>query len=284
MDEALFRLHDIEVAVISLVNKGANKKRIIFKSQDLPDEPTLNRNIEIRKTVEDERMVYGIVYAPDEIDTDGHTASAEEIKKASENFMKAGRTTSIDKQHNYATDEGFVSENWITKEGDRQFPDDPVGSWAVGIKVEKDETWDAVKSGEITGISLAGMAVMEDLTKIENPILKWLKSKFESENSKEVQGMDKVELIKAISEDEEVQTAVAELVKTAVEEAVKPLSEKIGSLETANADLKSDMEKSNTELKAEVEKISKETPGPVSKEDQDEVDDEKVDEASFIFA
>ena len=101
--------------------KGIEKK-IIFKSQDLPEEPTLNRNIEIRKTVEYERMVYGIVYAPDEVDTDGHTASAEEIKKASENFMKAGRTTSIDKQHNYATDEGFVSENWITKEEMFCFP------------------------------------------------------------------------------------------------------------------------------------------------------------------
>lgn len=90
MDEALFRLHDIEVAVISLINKGANKKKIIYKSQDHSQEPTLNRDIEIRKTVDDERMVYGIVYAPDEVDTDGHTASAEEIKKSSENFMKAG--------------------------------------------------------------------------------------------------------------------------------------------------------------------------------------------------
>jgi hypothetical protein len=39
------------------------------------------------------------------------------------------------------------------------------GSWAVGIKVEKEETWQLIKNGEITGLSMAGMAVVEEVTK-----------------------------------------------------------------------------------------------------------------------
>jgi hypothetical protein len=118
--------------------------------------------VHFAKIDDEQHMVYGIVYSADEVDTDGHTATAAEIKKASENYMKSGRTTAVDKQHNYKTNEGFVAENWITKKGDTLFPADPVGSWAVGIRVEKEETWQEVKSGNITGISLAGMAELKE--------------------------------------------------------------------------------------------------------------------------
>jgi hypothetical protein len=142
----MYRLTNIDVSVLSLVTKGVNKKKIIFKSPAPPLQPTLTKLIPIAKIDDEQHMVYGIVYSPDEVDTDGHTATAAEIKKASENFMKSGRTKAVDKQHNYKTNEGFVAENWITKKGDPLFPDDPVGSWAVRIKVEKQETWSSVST------------------------------------------------------------------------------------------------------------------------------------------
>ena len=158
------RLKNINVSIISLVDKGANLKQILFKSKDSPEIPTYSTQIKILKTDPAKRMVYGIVYSPEETDSQGDIASAEEIEKASQVFMKNGRTNQVDKQHDGNPDEGFIAENWITREGDALFKDSaPEGSWAVGIKVEDNDTWSEVEKGEITGLSLAGSAQTKDL-------------------------------------------------------------------------------------------------------------------------
>jgi hypothetical protein len=157
----LRKLKTIDVNFISLVDKGANRKKLIFKS--LPDTtPLFEKTVQIKKYDEDQRIVFCIVYSPDEVDTQGDIATAEVIKEAAYNFMRCARTNNVDKQHDFIPDEGFVAESWIVKENDSIFPDEPAGSWAVGIKVENDETWQSVKNGEITGLSLAGLAVIED--------------------------------------------------------------------------------------------------------------------------
>ena len=43
----------------------------------------------------------------------------------------------------------FVAESWITKGSDPLFPDEPEGSWAVGIRVEDESLWASVKKGEL---------------------------------------------------------------------------------------------------------------------------------------
>lgn len=156
-------LKEIDVEFLSLVKKGANKKTIIVKSDDLSDTPQIEKYVEIKKTDASKKMVYAIVYSPNEVDTHGDTATAETIEKASQNFMKKGITTHIDKQHNYKPEEGFVVENWIVKENDPVFPDEKAGSWAVGIKVEKEETWKEIENGDLTGISLAGDAWVKEI-------------------------------------------------------------------------------------------------------------------------
>ncbi len=154
------KLKKIDVNFISLVDKGANRKKLIFKS--IPEiVKSLTKTLLIRKIDDEQRMVFCIVYSPDEIDAQGDFASAEVIKEAAYNFMRCARTNNVDKQHDFIPDEGFVAESWIVKENDPVFPEEPTGSWAVGIKVENDETWQLVKNGEITGLSLAGLAVTE---------------------------------------------------------------------------------------------------------------------------
>lgn len=163
------KLKKIDVNFISLVDKGANRKKLIFKS--LPGTlPLFEKTLLIKKYDEEQRIVFCIVYSPDEADTQGDIASADVIKDAAYNFMRAARTNNVDKQHDFIPDEGFVAESWIVKENDSIFPDEPAGSWAVGIKVENEETWQAVKKGEITGLSLAGLAVIEEATKQFDPI------------------------------------------------------------------------------------------------------------------
>jgi hypothetical protein len=155
-------LKSVNVNFISLVDKGANQKTIIFKSAD-PTKNTYQKIIRLKKVDEDQRLVYGIVYSPDEVDTDGDFTTADVIKDAAYTFMKNRNTLNVDKQHDFDPNEGFVAESWLTKKKDPVFPDDPEGSWAVAIKVTKDDTWFKVKSGEITGLSMSGLAVVEEV-------------------------------------------------------------------------------------------------------------------------
>ena len=152
------RLQNINVEWISLVKKGANKRSVIFKSADGdPSAPEL-RNIAIEKIDEEKRMIFGIVYAPDDLDTQGEYAKAEDIEKAAHAFMKNLRNDRIDKQHNETPEGAFVAESWIVREGDPLFKDEKVGAWAVGIKVEDDDLWKAAKDDEIGGLSMGGTA------------------------------------------------------------------------------------------------------------------------------
>lgn len=161
------RLKKVEAEFISLVGKGANNKIIIFKAGQNAGGFQIQKQVEIKKLDEDQRMVYGIVYSPDEVDLQGDIASAEVIKDMAYSFMKNAKTNNVDQQHNFISDEGFVAESWLTKTGDSIFPLEKEGSWAVGIKIEKEETWQLVKNGEITGLSLAGLAVVEEVKKAD---------------------------------------------------------------------------------------------------------------------
>lgn len=152
------RLKNIDVEWISLVKKGANKRPVIFKSGDKdPAAPEL-RTIPIQKIDEEKRMIFGIVYAPDDVDTQGEYANAEDIEAAAHAFMKDLKNARIDKQHNETPEEAFVAESWIVRKGDPLFSDEKEGAWAVGIKVEDDDLWKSAKAGEIGGLSMGGTA------------------------------------------------------------------------------------------------------------------------------
>ena len=153
-------LKDMKITFLSLVPRGANKKKIIWKSAaDDKDGEAVEREVKLTKVNDEQRMVYDIVYSPDQVDTQGDFAKADEIKKAAYGFMKAALTTNIDANHDFDAKDAYVAESWLTKGVDSLFDKEPEGSWAVGIKVESDELWDSVKKGELAGISMAGRAV-----------------------------------------------------------------------------------------------------------------------------
>jgi hypothetical protein len=311
MPECKRKLKKVDVNFISLVDKGANQKTVIYKS-DSSAQPNIQKSISIKKFDEELGIVYGIVYSPNEVDSQGDTATAEVIRDMSDSFMKNARTTQIDKQHNEDPDQGFVCENWITKSGDNVFPTEPIGSWAVGIKIEDDETKEQVKKGEITGLSLSGLAVVEMVEKsdsegivgtIKNFFkegLEKLRKDFASDlKARELEDyiyalyrsndkvlydeqitdkkaaiitnvkqfldlFEKLEVTttttKSINKTEEVEMN-AEEIKALVEQALKPISEKIDGIEKAQKDNLETLEKSNKDLTEKVEKLEKATPG-----------------------
>lgn len=149
-------IKNIQVDFISLVKKGANRKEIIYKSNS-----AFSKTIQIKKLDEEKMMVYGVVYSPDEIDTQGQYTSAEEIEKAAGLFMKQGKSIMVDKNHNEKTGEGYIVESWIKKDIDPCFPEEKNGAWIVGIKIENEDTWREIKDGDIAGLSMQGIAAVE---------------------------------------------------------------------------------------------------------------------------
>lgn len=152
------RLTNINVEWISLVKKGANKRSVIFKSAGKKTNAPELRMIPIEKVDEEKRMIFGVVYAPDDLDTDGEFANAEDIEKAAHAFMKDLKNTNIDKQHNENPEKAFVAESWIVRKGDPLFSDEKEGAWAVGIKIEDEDLWKSAKEGDIGGLSMGGTA------------------------------------------------------------------------------------------------------------------------------
>ncbi|MBE3607045.1 hypothetical protein CCAL13119_08925 [Campylobacter sp. RM13119] len=162
------KLKNLNITHISLVKAGANKKNIIYKSSK--ENPSYEKMIKIAKNDEEKGVIYGIVYSPDEVDTQGETADAKEIEKAAYAFMKGLNGANIDREHDFKPDGAYVAESWIVRENDALFKSEKIGSWAVAIKLENDELKEAVKKGEIAGLSMAGTAQREGVSKSEDSV------------------------------------------------------------------------------------------------------------------
>lgn len=191
------KLENLEVSCISLVKSGANKKSIIYKSNSSAN---IQKEIKIAKS-SDEGVIYAVVYSPDEIDTQGEFADANTIKKAAYGFMKSGFTKNVDKEHDFKSVDAFIAESWLIRKGDPLFPNEKEGSWAVGIKLESEELKAAVKSGEIAGISMAGLANKIEQTakseKIINTFLSGLENIFKkSQKGENLEEQNVAEVIK----------------------------------------------------------------------------------------
>ncbi len=232
------RLKDINITHISLVKAGANKRGIIYKSAN--EKPTYEKDIKLIKTDLEKGIVYGIVYSPDDVDTQGDSASADEIVKAAYEFMKSRNTLNVDKEHSFKVEKAFVCESWIIKANDPLFPNEKEGTWAVGIKLDDEELKEAVKKGDIAGLSMAGNAVKED-------------DKTQTTKSESFSLKDLTEAIKkafTIEKNEGDETLDKEKLQEVLKEATKPLHEEIATLKKSVEDLT----KENDEVKEELKK------------------------------
>lgn len=113
--------------------------------------------------------------------------SADTIKQIAQKFFKKGYQNNVNLMHNSGdVQEGLTMfESWIVdkKRGIQPmvgFEDVPDGSWFGSYKVENDEAWNKVKSGEVLGFSVEGNFLykeQEQMTpeeKMMNEIIKLL--------------------------------------------------------------------------------------------------------------
>lgn len=99
---------------------------------------------------EDKRLVYGEVYAPMQVDTQGEAMTADQIEQMAHRFLSKGLVSNIDVDHECAESGSVVVESFIARTSD---PDGFIeGSWVLGVKVSSD-LWESVKSGELNGFS-----------------------------------------------------------------------------------------------------------------------------------
>lgn len=103
---------------------------------------------------DEKRLVYGEVYAPLHVDTDGEAMTADDIEKAAHDFLASGKVAKVDVGHNCEESGCTVVESFIARKHD---PDGFVeGSWVLGVHVAPDELWSEVKAGELNGFSFFG--------------------------------------------------------------------------------------------------------------------------------
>jgi hypothetical protein len=153
------KLKNIKVQYISLVKKGANGKTVILKTSDAAAAPTFDRTIVMKSL---NGVLYGIVYSPSEVDSQGDFAEASEIQKAAYGFMKNLHALNVDAGHDGVKRNAYVAESWLVRKGDEIFGTEKPGAWAVGIKLEDNDLIQSIEKGEIAGISMAGIAEAED--------------------------------------------------------------------------------------------------------------------------
>lgn len=123
------------------------------------------------KKADDQRLVWGEVYAPDRPDVHGEFMSAADIQEMAYDFMRRMMQQEVDVQHSHrAVPNVVVVESFIAREGD---PDFIPGSWVVCCHVDDDATWEKVKSGELNGFSVEALVYKEDQEvelEIPNPL------------------------------------------------------------------------------------------------------------------
>ena len=87
--------------------------------------------------------------------------SKETIRKASQLFLKKGNQNNATLEHNQKINGMTVVESWLVEDTKRDksslygFNAVP-GTWFITMKVENDNVWNKVKSGEIKGFSIEG--------------------------------------------------------------------------------------------------------------------------------
>lgn len=153
---------DVEVDFVALVDRPAIQRGFLaFKEA--------RQNFVIQD--EEQRIISGPlmladtpIYRNDAIRGEYYVVfSADTIKQIAQKFFKKGYQNNVNLMHNSGDiQEGLTMfESWIVdkKRGIQPmvgFEDVPDGSWFGSYKVENDEAWNKVKSGEVLGFSVEG--------------------------------------------------------------------------------------------------------------------------------
>lgn len=162
-------LKDASITAISLVDRGANLKKIfLYKRADdaTPDTASANPGalwesqlIKAGRAPDEWSTFYCVVAVPNEVDQQGDVWTADEIRKAAHDFVEGGGL--INFMHKTMEPVGKLVESSIALEEMRVNGEHiPKGSWYIAVRPNP-EMKKAIERGEVTGISVQGSARRE---------------------------------------------------------------------------------------------------------------------------
>tara|TARA_Y100000401_G_C8322889_1_gene226460 strand:- start:1661 stop:2800 length:1140 start_codon:yes stop_codon:yes gene_type:complete len=155
----------IAIDAISLVTSPAIEVNAVFFNKE--------NNLTLAKIDEEKRMLVSPALIPYKqiyrynADTDKHYYvyfTADTVRKSAEAFIKHHNTNNATIQHEYKVTGVSVIESWIseseTKDKSNLYGYElPKGTWFVSMRIENDEVWQQIKSGELKGLSIEGYFV-----------------------------------------------------------------------------------------------------------------------------
>lgn len=143
------------------VRKESQKQGVEKILDDLPEE------VQIMKADDEKRIVYGVVLEPEEFDAEDDIVSVEEIEKAAHLFLKESRKIKF--RHKRIVKEVKPVESYIAPQdmvfnGPNGKQKVKKGTWVLGVHVDHDRLWDAVKSKQINAFSIGAKAYRNPIT------------------------------------------------------------------------------------------------------------------------
>lgn len=275
----VYEVAEDDVYKISLVDEPAIESGFVYFGKEKP--------VYIALETSDKHLIYSPVLRPDfpiyrNYDGDEFYLkfTREAVEKSAHDFLKNGfqHQWSIDHQTDV---EGLsVVESWIkTDENDKSIslgldPNLEIGTWFVGLSVENEPIWKAVKNGTFKGLSIEAFVyvdedqfdnnenkINEEMSKFnEDAFFNRVKALFEDAFSKkteleeETSGETSGETVEEVVEEktDEVVEAIEEVAETP-EEASNALQDVVDALQTRVDELVEEVET----LKKENAKLSK---------------------------
>lgn len=285
MKKARRKLKNLNVEFVSFVDRGANLRTFYLTKEfeENKKEPEFQMNVKlICSDNEEERKVYGLVYAPDTVDAHGDYTDAETLEKAAHNFML--NYQKMDVQHNMEDGAGKVVESFIAPETFMINGEEIIkGSWVL-VSLANEKVWESIKKGEITGYSLYGTAEVEyekvNILDLIGSIFR--KEKIQINQNMEVimdeelkKALENIELItKKMEEYESTIKSIGETV-TEVVSSVKGLNESMEAVkkfidEVKVDDIKKSFEEMQNKVNDVIEAVSKSSVPKNTDNDTDE--------------
>lgn len=95
--------------------------------------------------------------------------SKDVILQLRDKFMRDQKTTMVNLEHSVPVDGCYLISSYIKDSSNGinpvQFPDVPDGSWMTSYKIENEDVWQRIKSGEFKGFSVEAYIDFEETPK-----------------------------------------------------------------------------------------------------------------------
>lgn len=139
--------------------QGRRYRRVRTKDAVILEQiPLLSKSATVAKDEDglEERFVLGIVLEPDEVDSQGDTISAEEIRSAAHRYMEEHANVGLQHQV-FVNGKIKILESYIAPT-DFSIGEERVkaGTWLMAFRILDDSIWKAVKEGLLDGLSIGG--------------------------------------------------------------------------------------------------------------------------------